>query len=154
MPDQISWPPLWWRSAINRVTMLRVTLEAHRDRRPRCEWKAISRGQCRNLSDASCREARAVVPRASSSLRICVQERIAAQQYSSQIEGMLRPMSSRKACSPVLGKVGDRFQIRLDMPFNSESTSRMACGERTMRRWVCDVLEWAPYSKRRCFMWG
>jgi hypothetical protein len=95
-----------------------------------------------------------VVPRAPSSLRICVQERIAAPQYSCQIEGMLRPMSSRKACKPALGKVGGRLQLCMDTPSSSESTSRMACGEIAMRQWVCDILEWAPYSKRRCFMWG
>ena len=69
-PDQIAWPPTGWRSAINRLAMLRATTEEHMGGGPRWEWKVIPRGQCRNLVDARGREARAVVPRAPSSLNI------------------------------------------------------------------------------------
>ena len=61
LPDQIYMPPRGWRSAINRVAMLRATIEEHMGTRPRWEWKAILRGQCRKLAGADCREARAVV---------------------------------------------------------------------------------------------
>ena len=55
---------------------------------------------------------------------------------------------------PAFGKVVGMLQICLDMPLIRESTSCMACGEKAMRQWVCDIFELAPYSKRRCFMWG
>ena len=80
LPDQIYGPPPGWRSAISKVAMLRATMEGHRGSRALRVWKAISRGLCQNLAEASRREAQAVMPRAPSSLRICVQERIAAPQ--------------------------------------------------------------------------
>jgi hypothetical protein len=39
---------------------------------PLREWKASSKGQCRNLEAAPCREALAVMSRVPSSLRICL----------------------------------------------------------------------------------
>jgi hypothetical protein len=60
--------------------MLRAIVELQSDVCPFCEWKASSKGQRRNLAAALLREARAVAPNALSSLRICVQERMAAPQ--------------------------------------------------------------------------
>ena len=80
LPDQISGPPMGCRSAISKVAMLRAAMDGHNGVLPLREWKAISNGQCRNLSEALWREALAVAPREPSSLRICVQERIAAPQ--------------------------------------------------------------------------
>ena len=50
LPVQISGPPTWWRSAINRAAMLRATIEEHIGMRPRWEWKAVSMVQCQNLA--------------------------------------------------------------------------------------------------------
>ncbi len=55
------------------------------------EWKAISSGQCWNLAAAPWSDARAVMPRDPSSLRICVHDRTAVLHKSSHIVGMLRP---------------------------------------------------------------
>ncbi len=52
LPDKISEPPTGRRSAIKRVAMLRAIIDEHMGVRPRWEWKAISRAQCRNLADA------------------------------------------------------------------------------------------------------
>ena len=73
------------------------------------EWKASSNGKGRNLEDAACRDARAVVPRAPSSLRICVQNRSAEPQKSFHIDGMLRSISSIGPCGPALGKEVGRY---------------------------------------------
>jgi hypothetical protein len=54
------------------------------------EWKASSSGQCWNLVAAPWRDARAVMPRDPSPLRICVQARTAVLQKSSHIVGILR----------------------------------------------------------------
>ncbi len=78
--DQISGPPMGWRSAKSRVAMLRAINDVHIGVWSLFVWKAVAMGQWRNLADARCSEARAVTPRAPSSFRICVQERIAAPQ--------------------------------------------------------------------------
>ncbi len=80
LPDQISGPPVGWRSAKSRVAMLRAITDVHVGAWFLCVWKAVSMGQWRNLAGARCSEARAVAPRAPLSFRICVQERIAAPQ--------------------------------------------------------------------------
>ena len=69
-----------WRFAKSRVAMLRAITDVHVGEWSLFVWKAVSMGQWRNLADARCSDARAVVPRAPSSFRICVQERIAAPQ--------------------------------------------------------------------------
>jgi hypothetical protein len=74
--------------------MFIATLEGQSGDPPLWEWKANSKDQCRNLEAAPCREALAVMPRAPSSLTICVYERIADPQKSSHIDRMLRPISS------------------------------------------------------------
>ena len=60
--------------------MLRSLVEEQSGVRPFCECKASSKVQQRSLAAALLREARAVAPNALSSLRICVQERMAAPQ--------------------------------------------------------------------------
>ncbi len=80
LPDLISGPPVGWRSARSRVAMLRAITDVHIGVRSLYMWKAASMGQWRNLATARYSEARAVTPRAPSSLRICVQERTAAPQ--------------------------------------------------------------------------
>jgi hypothetical protein len=42
------------------------------------------------------------------------------------VDGMLRPMSSRRACNPVFGKVGGRLYIFLEMLSRIESASCIA----------------------------
>ncbi len=71
-PDQISGPPIGWRSAKSRVAMLRAINNLHAGVLSLRVWKAISMGQWRNLEDARCSEARAVTPKAPASCRICV----------------------------------------------------------------------------------
>ena len=44
-PDQISGPPVGWRSAKSRVAMLRAKADSHAGVRSLCMWKAISIGQ-------------------------------------------------------------------------------------------------------------
>ncbi len=63
-PDQISGPPVGWRSARSRVAIFRAITELHTGVRFLSVWKASYTGQCRNLADALCTEARAVTPRA------------------------------------------------------------------------------------------
>jgi hypothetical protein len=87
-------------------------------------------------------------------LIICVQERMAAPQYSSHTEGMVSPRSSRRAFSPALGKESERFHIFLNIFSTTESIFRMAVGERAMRQWVCVIFECVPYRRRRYFIWG
>ncbi len=77
-PDQISGPPVGWRSAMSMVAMFRANTDLHAGVWSLSVWKASSMGQWRNLSDARCSEARAVTPRAPSSFRICVHERTVA----------------------------------------------------------------------------
>jgi hypothetical protein len=79
-PDQISGPPVGWRSARSRVAMLRAITDLHPGVLSLRVWKAISMGQWRNLEDACCSEARAVPPRAPASFRSFVQERTDAPQ--------------------------------------------------------------------------
>ena len=79
-PDHISGPPVGWRSARMRVAMFRAITDLHAGVRSLRVWKASSIGQCRNLLDARCGEARAVTPRAPSSFKICVHERAATPQ--------------------------------------------------------------------------
>ena len=79
-PDHISGPPRGWRSAVIRVAMLRAITDGQIGLPPRCEWKASSNGQCWNLWAACAREALAVDPRAPWSLRMLVQEFVAAAQ--------------------------------------------------------------------------
>ena len=64
-PDQISGPPMGWRSARRRVAMLRAMTDVHTGVRRLSVWKASCMGQYQNLVDALCNEARAVTPRAS-----------------------------------------------------------------------------------------
>ncbi len=76
LPDQISMPPMGCRSAVSRVaTFLPIT--DGNVARPLCVWKASSSGQCLNFVAACVYEARAVAPRAPSSLSSWVHERIA-----------------------------------------------------------------------------
>ncbi len=44
-PDQISGPPVGWRSAKSKVAMLRAKTELHAGVWYMCVWKAISMGQ-------------------------------------------------------------------------------------------------------------
>ena len=78
--DQISGPPMGWSLAVRRVAMLLETIEGQSGDPSLWEWKANSKGQCRNLEAALCRDARAVMPRAPSSLLICVHDRRVDQQ--------------------------------------------------------------------------
>jgi hypothetical protein len=96
-PDQISGPPVGCRSAVKIVAIFLATIEGQSGDPPLREWKASSKGQCRNLETAPCRETLSVMPRAPSSLRICVHGRSADPQKSSHIDGMLRPISSKGA---------------------------------------------------------
>ena len=75
------------------------------------EWKANSKGQCRNLEAAPCRKARAMMLRALSSLRICVHDLSANPQKSSQINGMLSPISSTKGVPSRLQEGSTRPKI-------------------------------------------
>jgi hypothetical protein len=79
-PDHISGPPKGWRSARSREAMFRAMMDLQAGVLFLKVWKADSIGQWRNLVEARWREARAVVPRAPSSFKICVQERTAAPQ--------------------------------------------------------------------------
>ena len=60
--------------------MLRAMTDGQSGLPPRWEWKASSNGQCWNLWAACVREALAVDPRAPWSLRMLVQEFVAAVQ--------------------------------------------------------------------------
>ena len=80
LPDRISGPPVGWRSAKSKVSMLRAITDVHVGEWSLFVWKAVSMGQWRNLADARCSDARAVAPRALLSFRSYVQERIAAPQ--------------------------------------------------------------------------
>ncbi len=73
-PGHISGPPRGWRSAVRSVTMLREITEGQKGLPPRWEWKWSSNFQCWYLVAACAREALAVSPRASSSLRMLVHE--------------------------------------------------------------------------------
>ena len=79
-PDQISGPPVGWKSAKSWVAMLLAITDVQIGVWSLCVWKAASMGQWRNFADARCSEVRAVTPRAPSSFRICVHERTAAPQ--------------------------------------------------------------------------
>ncbi len=79
-PDQISGPPVGWRSARKRVAIFRAITDVHTGVRFLSVWKASCMGQCLNLVDALCTEARALTPRAPGSFRMCVHERTAAPQ--------------------------------------------------------------------------
>jgi len=45
-----------------------------------------------------------------------------------------------------------RFHIFLEIFSTTESTSRMAEGERAIRQWLWVILECSPYSRRRYLM--
>ena len=151
-PNQISGPPVGCRSAARRGAIFHAIIKGPSGDPLLQEWKANSKGQCWNLEAAPCREARAVMPRAPSSFRICVHDRSADPQKSSQIDGMLRPISSTGAWIPALGKEARRPQIFLESFSMKESTSFMACGDSAIRQCVCAILECAPYRRRRCLM--
>ncbi len=95
-----------------------------------------------------------VTPRAPSSFRICVHERSADPQQSSQTDGIFSPTSSREACRPAVGNEVGRFHISLDMDSSTASTSLIEGGERAMRQCVWVIFECAPYKRRRCFICG
>ena len=57
-PDQISDPPIGWRSAKSRVAMLRAINNLHAGVLSLRMWKVSSMGQWRSLEDARCRGAR------------------------------------------------------------------------------------------------
>ncbi len=63
-PDQMSGPPVGWRSARSRVAMFRSITDLLTGVWFLSVWKASCMGQCRDLADARCTEARAVTPRA------------------------------------------------------------------------------------------
>jgi len=106
--------------------MFLATIEGHSGNPFLREWKASSNGQCQDLAAAPCRNAPAVVSRAPSSLRICVQDRSAVPQKSSHVDGMSSPFSSVGPCSPTLGKEVGRPQIFLKSVSRRESTAFMA----------------------------
>ena len=132
------------RSAAKRVAIFLAIIEGQSGDPMLREWKANSKGQCWNLEAAPCREARAVMPRAPSSFRICVHYRSANPQKSSQIDGMLRPIPSSVAWILALGKKAGRPQIFLEIFYMKESTCFMACGDSAIRQCVCAILECAP----------
>jgi hypothetical protein len=143
-PDQISGPPEGWRSAIRRVAMFLAIIEGNVGDPFFREWKASSIGQCWNLAAASRRDARAVMPRNSSSLRICVQDRTAVLQMSSHIVGMLRPISFVGPWSPARGKELGRPHICRESLSRRESTALMASGDSVMRQCVWAIFECTP----------
>jgi hypothetical protein len=102
--------------------MFLVPIEGQSGDPPFLEWKANSKGLCRNLEAALCRDARAVMPRAPLSLRICVHDRIVDPQKSSHTERMLRPIYPMAASSPALGKEVGMHQIFLEIFSRKEST--------------------------------
>jgi hypothetical protein len=102
-PDPISGPLVGCRSAIKRVAIFLVTKEGQSGHPLLREWKANAKGWCQILEASPCREARAVMLRAPSSLRVCVHDRSVDPLKSSQTNGMLRPISSTGECSPALG---------------------------------------------------
>jgi len=132
--------------------MFLATIEVQSGDLPVREWKANSRSHCRNLEAVPCREALAMVPRAPSSLRICVHERSADPQKSSHIDGMLRPISSTGACSLALGEEVGRPHIFLESFAMRESTAFKARGDNATRQCVCAILECAQLRRRRCLM--
>jgi len=97
--------------------MFLATIEGHSDNTFLWDWKVSSNGHCRILAAPPCRDARAVVPRDPTSLRICVQDRSAVPQNSSYIVGMLSPISSIGPWSPALGKEVGRTHIFLESFF-------------------------------------
>ena len=102
------------KSKVRRVAIFLAIIEGQSGDPLLREWEANSKGQCYNLEAAPCKKARSVMPRASSSFRICVHDWSADPQKSSQIDGMLRPISSTGACRPTLGKEARRPQIFLE----------------------------------------
>jgi len=112
--SHISGPPEGWRSVVRRVAMFLATIEGHSENPFLREWKASSNGHCQKLATAPCRDVLAVVPRAPSSLRICVQDQSAVPQKSSHIVGMLSQIFSIGPRSPSLGKEVGRPQIFLE----------------------------------------
>ena len=121
IPDQNFGSPEGWRSVVRRVAMFLATIEGQIGNPLSREWKACSNGQCRNFAAVPCRDALAVVPRAPSSLRICVQDRSAVPQKSSHVVGMLSPIYSIGPWRPTLGKEVGRPQIFLESFFLEES---------------------------------
>ena len=68
--------------------------------------------------------------------------------------GRLRPSSSCGAFNLALGNPFGRRHILRHVASSEESMEVIAAGERAMRQCVCIILEFAPYSRSRCFMLG
>jgi len=81
-----------------------------------------------------------MIPRAPSSLMICVQEQMVAPQYFECNDEMLSLRFSKRAWSPTLGEKVGRFHIFLPNFSTTESTSRMAEGKRAKRQWAWVIL--------------
>ena len=114
-PDQISEPPIGWRSAVRGVAMFLPTMEGHRRGLPLGALKASFKGQCRSLEATQFRDAWVVVPRSPSSIDeyVCpISDR--HPQLSSHIVGMLSPMSSGGPCRLALGKEMKRHQTLIE----------------------------------------
>ncbi len=79
-PDHISGPPRRCKSAAISVAMLRAMMEGQSGVPPLWAWNVSSSGQFFYLVAAWVRKARAVVPRAPWSLRMCVHEFMDAAQ--------------------------------------------------------------------------
>ncbi len=83
-----------------------------------------------------CRDARAAMTRATSSLKICVQDRRVVPRKSPHIDGILRPISSTGAWDPALGEEEERPRVFLEIVFRRESTAFTASGDIAIKHCV------------------